>query len=324
MPLISRSARALASSTAPGSSPNNARDALHTTWWSSSVLPAWLAYDLSAAPTAQRSKSLVAIYAERSNDWDTTGQAIDWELPVDYVIETNSAAGGGQAPSTGWTTAVTVTDNVYAARHHLVDLRAANWIRVRVTDATGPSTVSLDLDVYHAPNGGTDDWLFLGDSITSMTLQRLFQGTSLSQRVNNRDRNRWPAQIGGGVGGTNTENALAGLDAKLAVFPGRFVVLAYGTNDGPRGFQMEAMVTKVIAAGKTPVVPKIPWSDTKPADIAQMNTIIEQLYVEYPQILRGPDLYTLTLNRTDYIPSGDVHPTEAGRQAILNAYAAIM
>ena len=87
---------------------------------------------------------------------------------------------------------------------------------------------------------------------------------------------------------------------------------------------METLVQKVIAAGKTPVLPTIPWSDTKVGELQQMNATINTLYTRYPQILRGPDLYALTLNRTDYIPSGDVHPTDTGRQAILTAYAAIM
>jgi hypothetical protein len=86
---------------------------------------------------------------------------------------------------------------------------------------------------------------------------------------------------------------------------------------------MEELVQKVIAAGKTPVVPHVPWSDQKLVEGPQLNAIIDGLYQKYPQILRGPDLWTL-LADTAYIPSGDVHPTPAGEEVILNAYAAIM
>ena len=68
----------------------------------------------------------------------------------------------------------------------------------------------------------------------------------------------------------------------------------------------------------------MPWSDQRLVEGPQVNALIDGLYAKYPQILRGPDLWALTLNRTDYIPSGDVHPTEAGRAAILGAYATIM
>ena len=326
MPLVSRGLPAFASSSGGGRAPAEANDAANTSHWTSAVVPAWLAYDLSSVPAASRQQSLVAIYAERSNDYDNSILGVaDWQqMPVDYTVETNAAPGGGQPPASGWSALVTVKNNTLAAPHHLVQLNGANWVRVNVSRASSPTTVSLDVDVYSAPNGGTDDWLFLGDSITSMTMQRLFEDPSVAQLVHNRDPSRWPGQIGGGIGGTNTNSAQDIIDARLANFPGRYVVLAYGTNDSSSSFHMEALVQKVIAAGKTPVVPHVPWSNTKAADLALMNTAIDGLYAKYPQILRGPDLWALTLNRTDYIPSGDVHPTESGKSAFRAAYAAIM
>ena len=200
-------------------------------------------------------------------------------------------------------------------------LAGANWVRVRVTRSTNSNNVAVNVDVYSAPNGGTDDWLFLGDSITHQTFPRAFH--DLNQRVNNRDPSRWPGVIEAGIGGASTETALDTIDARLAEFPGRYVVLGYGTNDHVATFQMEALVQKVIAAGKTPVVPHVPWSDQKLVEGPQQNAIIDGLYQKYPQILPGPDLWTLLAN-TAYVPSGDVHPTGAGQEVILDGYAAIM
>jgi GDSL-like Lipase/Acylhydrolase family len=327
MPLLSRTVPAHASNASGGNVASNAQDASNTSTWSSSSLPAWLAYDLSSVAVGSRQRALIAIYAERSNDYDNTGQIGAWQqMPLDYVIETNGAPGGGAPPAGGWTPLVTVNDNVLAAPQHLVELGGASWVRVRVTRASDPATVSLDVDVYSAPNGGTDSWLFLGDSITSMTFQRLFQDRSVAQRVNDRDPSRWPAQIGGGLGGTNSGTALGIIDARLAAFPGRYVVLAYGTNDGDATSyrtNMTTLVNKIIAAGKTPVIPTVPWTSTRNTTIA-LNAVIADLYAAYPQVLRGPDLYGLTEGRTDYIPSGDVHPTDTGRAAIVAAYAAVM
>jgi lysophospholipase L1-like esterase len=319
MPLLSRNLPAFAS---PGGDANLAKDADNNSTWTSSGIPAWLAYDVSSVSDAAKQQALVAIYAERANDY-VAEQIAPWQMPIDYTIEVNSAPGGGSPPASGWTIVASKTNNTLAAPQHLVSLAGENWVRVNVTRSSDPGAVALDVDLYSAPAGATDDWLFLGDSITAGTFQRLFE--NLNQRVNDRDASRWPAQIGGGIGGTNTTTALGTIDARLAEFPGRYVVLGYGTNDHPAEYHMEELVQKVIAAGKTPVVPHIPWSTGTSIETEgpQMNAIIDGLYQKYPQILRGPDLWTL-LADTAYIPAGDVHPTEAGRQVILDAYASIM
>jgi hypothetical protein len=321
MPLLSRSLPAFAS-TSNGTQrpPSNAQDASNPSLWESTAVPAWLAYDISSVSDEAKRQALVAIYAEKASDYVSLGWAGYQQMPIDYVIEKN-AGPGGSPPSDGWEVVASRTNNILADPQDIVGLEGANWVRVRVTRSTDPGTVALNVDVYSAPDGGTDDWLFLGDSITHMTFARAFH--DLNQRVNNGDPSRWPAVIEAGIGGAGTQTALEVIDDRLAEFPGRYVVLGYGTNDHVQDFVMEALVQKVIAAGKTPVVPHVPWSDQKLDEGPQLNAIIDGLYQKYPQILRGPDLWTLLAN-TAYVSSGDVHPTEAGQEVILNGYAAVM
>ena len=115
----------------------------------------------------------------------------------------------------------------------------------------------------------------------------------------------------------------------MSGFPGRYVVLAYGTNDNiSQGgvLQMETLVQHVLAAGKIPVVPHMPWSDTTgvQANGPIINQAIDALYAKYPQILRGPDLWTAFMNRTDLIPSGDMHPNSQGQEFLRQQWASVM
>jgi hypothetical protein len=99
MIVISRDTPAYASSESyPASSAND--DDYNSPWRSSGTVsessPAWLAYDLSGVPAAQRQQVLVVWYntANYLYDYDIFGPATSYNLPEDYRIEGNAAAGG--------------------------------------------------------------------------------------------------------------------------------------------------------------------------------------------------------------------------------------
>lgn len=321
MPRISGGVPAFASS---GAQPGNANDDNPASAWESTSIPAWLAYDLSAVPQAQRQQALVAWYAPHTLDYINASLGTSQECPIDYTIEINTAAGGGSPPTSGWNPIATVTGNDRSSRQHLVSLASANWIRMNVTRASNPSLVAVDLDVHSAPLGATDDWLFMGDSITFISLPRAF--SDLPALVHGAKPGFYPAVIDAAIGGTTTMTALAAFDTTTANFPGQYVVLAYGTNDNLNEFKMEDLVLKVIAQGKTPVVPHMPWSDTSgvQAKAPTFNASIDALYLKYPQIVKGPDLWAFFTNRTDLIPSGDVHPNSAGQEQLRMQWANVL
>jgi hypothetical protein len=325
MPLISRGVPAFSSPGGTGAS--SANDADPSTGWSSGSTPGWLAYDISGAPAADRRNALVAWYAIHAPCYIDTSAPTQGARPIDYTIETNDAPGGGDPPSTGWTAAITITSNRYCGRQHLVGLNGANWVRLNITKGSADATsVFLEMDIQGAPSGASDGWLFMGDSITYMSTTHAW--CDIPNLVHIDKPNFFPAVIDAAIGGTNTGTAMAVIDDTMTDFPGRFVVLAYGTNDHLNGFQMEGLVQKVFASGKTPVIPHIPWPDTtdqaRLAEVEMQNGVIDQLYTKYPQIVRGPDLWAVFQGQTQWIPPGDVHPNAMGQEELRKAWAKAM
>jgi lysophospholipase L1-like esterase len=317
MQLISRDVPAFASS----GTAKNANDSQPNIAWSSDALPAWLAYDVSSAPLEQRQQVLLAWYCYWA-DYLVDSPTPEQMLPLDYVVETNDAAGGGPPPAAGWRQAAKVTRNAKSARQHVFDLAGSNWVRLSVTLGSDLAKVMIDMDLYSAPAGGSDGWLFLGDSITYMTTQRAF--SDLPALVEKAQKGRVPLIVDGALGGTNTTTAENIVETSLAEFAGRYVVLAYGTNDHAAEFKMESLVQKVIALGKTPVVPHVPWADGKLAEGPLLNQAIDELYAKYPQLIPGPDLWQAFENRTDLIPAGDVHPNDEGREFLRGEWAKVI
>ncbi len=326
MPVISHGVPAFASGTANGVQTSAANDTNEASMWVSNAVPTWLAYDLSTVPASQRQQVLIAWYAPWALGYINAVPVADsFQIPIDYTIESNTAAGGGTAPTTGWTVLVSVTDNNRNTRQHLLNLAGANWIRLRSTRSSNPASIAIEMDVHSAPEGASDSWLFMGDSVTGWAAH-LF--SDLPARVNALAPSRWPAVIGAAIGGSNTGSALGVIDETLANYPGRFVALCYGTNDGnDSNFSnnLEALILKVIAAGKVPVIPHMPWSNI-PDQLAKapgINTRIDTLCTKYA-VRRGPDLYTAFSGRTDLIPSGDVHPNDAGNKEMRRLWALSM
>ena len=104
-------------------------------------------------------------------------------------------------------------------------------------------------------------------------------------------------------------------------FPGRYVGLAFGTNDINYWTSDEdlynnykIMVEAVLKAGKIPVVPTVPWfRDTGGAERAEhINSIIDQVRADYPQIVDGPDFWTYYYTNQNMISDDNLHPSWEG------------
>lgn len=341
MPRVSDGLPAFASS----GNASSGNDADYDTEWRSQGTPSgaspqWLAYDLSTLSSAQRAMAVIAWYDTANYNWDYSyfpGDA--YNLVRDYTIEINLGAGGGAPPSAGWTALATVTANPYHSRQHLVDLGGASWLRLRATDNNGSSLnddVSLNLDVHAAPSGASDSWIFFGDSITAFSMGTNGQGIdapSFADLVHAARPAYWPAQENAGIGGTKTDDAIAHLDEWLALFPGRFVCLSYGTNDvngnaaGVDGAaaNLEILAATIVAAGKRPCIPTLPWGPSAGLVTSgpALNAKIEALYQAHPEILRGPDLWTV-FEGHDELFRDDLHPNEQGIKRYREAWAEAM
>jgi hypothetical protein len=323
MPLLSKTAPVFASSgPAVYNGPDKGSDWDYKTSWGPTKLPAWIASDLSAASMSQREQVLVVWNAPHAAGYINDKIEAYSVMPIDYTIEVNAAPGGAMPPATGWTEVANVKSNIHSTAEHLVALGKNNWVRMSITSSSDPTgALALDLDVYSAPCGASDAWMFMGDSITYITMSYAF--SDLPPLAHAAKPSRWPVAINAALGGTNTTTAMSIIDNTMAGYPGRFVILAYGTNDHAAELKMETLVQKVIAAGKTPVVPHMPWSNSAniQKDGPLINQQIDALYKKYPAILPGPDLWATFMDRTDLIPAGDVHPNGPGQVELRKTWA---
>jgi lysophospholipase L1-like esterase len=345
MKLISNRVPAFASSTYFPA--RYANDGDYNTKWRSSGMPATLAYDLSSVLPAQRRTVLLVWYNDDSYAFDHTliGQP-GYNNAGAYTIEVNPAPGGGKPPATGWIVAASRSGNTLHSFEHVVDFAGNNWIRANFSASDGSpqnTDVSINMDVYDASAGVTDGWFFAGDSITDNCMshgdvggedaanpaaQLSLPSGSFGNQVNAL-AGTTPAQENGAIGGWASANAVPKLGGWLATFPGRFVTLNFGTNDAAQGVTpatfsatFAALVKIVHAAGKVAVVPTIPYSsDSQHTALPALNARIRKLYASQPDVVAGPDLWTLFKDSPKLLSSDGVHPNAQGCAAYRAAWA---
>ena len=339
MPLISRNVHAF-SNVDCGFPASAANDASYDTTWRgcngqdapTMSRPVWLAYDLSSVPAAQRAHVVLAWYSGCCSYDNAISGTGAYNIPGSYTIDANAAPGGAStAPTAGWRTLVTVADNTYHSRQHRLELAGYNWVRINVTVSDGAPLnydASINMDVFDTDAGVTDDWIFYGDSITEGAMGQATQGgiTSYAQLVNAAVPANFPLEENGGIAAQTTASARTYIPAQLALFGGHYVGLSYGTNDANGGCGTSAclstfydnfahLVQDVIRAGKQPIVPTIPWGCTASlaANVPAFNHQIQKLYAAFPQIVKGPDLYSYFKAHQTYVSSNDcIHPNATG------------
>ncbi len=332
-PVISRDCPAYSASS-PYSA-TSANDAFYYSFWYGTA-PDYLAYDLSAVPEEQRKTVLAAWYnATGSYDY-TVGQYGNSSnaMPSDYTIEVNSAE-GGTYPEDGWEVVETVEGNTLHSRQHVVNMEGYNWIRMMITGNDGKEggTSGINLDIHNVSDGVSDSWIFYGDSITACGMMNCY-GTGFAEYVNQIDSNYFPAQENGGIGGITSTDGVNNIDRWLETFPGEYVSIAYGTNDawgnqtGSDKFyeNLVYMVEAVLAKGRTPIVPKIPYATETGVNtyLDSYNAKVDDLYAAYPQVIPGPDFDALFRESPDLLSSDGVHPSEEGYAAMRRLWAETM
>lgn len=339
-PLVSRGVPAFASTGVAA----DAVDDDYDTTWNPDVNTSWIALDVSGIPAAQRDQLMLTWYVGQDDGYSTAplqGVCPAWEgrpLLADYTIEVSPASGGQAPPKDGWQTLTSVTGNHALFRQHVLDAEDMNWVRI---SGVGPNGLALNIDITAGADRPTDGWLFLGDSITARwaghssvyaedgALVRSFSDLVAEQT----SQRRHPVAVNAGTSCAKSFDALAWMDDALAEFPGRYVALSFGTNDGWGGYgnadefydHMSALADVVVAAGKVPVVPSIPWPNNGgdwAAGTRELNAAIEKLSQSRDDVVAGPDLYALTRGRPELFgPDGDVHPNGAGIAAMRAAWA---
>lgn len=314
----------------------------HNGGWTTKVasLPASAAINIGAGPT----RLLVQWDDGGTYDYkDLPGVAV-YGFPMGYTIDVSGDTTNGSDGT--WTSVVTVTDNAVRTRGHVIDFAGMSWLRMSITAApptesgNGVQIGEIDVhDLSYSPDLPDDTWFFMGDSITAFAYDRAqAHQPSFATLINNAVPSFFPAMINGGIGSELSTGGLARLQDALALNPAyRFFVLGYGTNDASRGdgqkdpfrSNMQAMIDMVKAAGKIPVIPRIPYaSNPLYPMIDQFNVIVDDL-VASNNLIPGPDFYAFFVDNPDDFtcpPCGSrttdgLHPDDTGLQTMNQLWA---
>jgi len=334
--LISRNVPAYANDTCGGKNrASKANNANYEDMWRSckkplKKRPAWLAYDLSKVKPGKREELLIVWYNEWTSPYDhTLITAIEnpgYNNPGAYAIEVNAAA-GGKLPKKGWKKALEVKGNTFHSRQHLIEFEGYNWVRMTVTKSDGTKDnfgIAVNMDIYGAKGNTDDNFIFYGDSITQMAMghhaMKCAAGYGIFSELIKSRAGVFPVQENGGTGYMKSSDGAKHIKKWLAMFPGKYVGLSYGTNDAwscmdPKEFHdnYEIMVKAVLDAGKIPIVPvSIPWSSKiKEIQICgvQLNESLARVINRHPEIIKGPDYRKLYKDYPSLLSEDGVHPS---------------
>lgn len=304
-------------------------DASFATFWqtySNHGLPQWLAYDLSGVPVNQRDQVIIIWLSE---SWSFYGQNV-FRAPKEYTIDVHAAAGGTIPASddSGWVTLISEDTSYYKSRQYLVSLvdgsTIYNWVRIYINDNNGTAgSISINMDIHDASQGCEDSWFFAGNSITNMSMAPFVdEDLNFAEIIHKALPEYLPAHENAGVGGWTSYDGAAHIPDWMIMFPGRFVTLNYGTNDGGHTSDQdfynnfEVMILAVLNAGKVPIIPTIPWLplDGAEENVIRLNGILAQIKEDYQEVFDGPDFFSFFKNNQQYFsPGDDIHPNSEGQ-----------
>lgn len=294
----------------------------------------WLAYDISAK-SAGYSGLLLAWYSGAWNNYDYT---VLPESPgaslSGYTVEINTAP-GGSLPSEGWVTVQTVKDYTCHSGQTAINnsSRNVNWVRITADSIQGGgSQISLNVDLHGTNDRLADSWMFYGDSITAGGMTTFSSGDgNFADLVHQIDPRHYPAQENGGIGGIFSTDGRKHIDRWLKQFPGKYVSIAYGTNDcwgnqtgAARYYENTAyMIQAIQAAGKIAVLPTIPFSKEPgiSANIDSYNAQIKRICEENEAVIPGPDFYAFFREHPEYLGADGVHPSTEGYNEMRKLWA---
>jgi lysophospholipase L1-like esterase len=289
----------------------------------------WWVVDLSSVPAEQRQQVLFCW----QNDNVTGAYASDLintapnNLLKDYTVKVNTAAGGGSPPVSGWTTVGTVTGNILHSKQTLVNMNGANWIGVYITAVHGSllnNNAQGKFAVHDARLGALDSWIAFGDSITVrgfMHDEGNGFGQIMPKQIHGLFPGFYPYWEAAGIGGWTAQDIQSYYAGWIAAFPGKYVAINFGTNDANLGgfyvsnyqSNMQNIITAALNAGKTVVIPTIPWLNTTSqaqANVITLNGIIASLIASNPGCIAGPDLYGYFSTHQSDISNDGLHPTD--------------
>ncbi len=247
--------------------------------------------------------------------------------PRDYRIETSADSTDG-ADGT-WTVVAEVRGNPTRSRAHALPFEGQRWVRMVVTalpERLNEWGLFLDeIELHDLSTGGDDIWVFLGDSIVAGVFDRADERRpSFADSVAVLHPGYTPAMINAGLPRLRSWEAIDRVDEVLALNPEATVVaITLGSNDGDLDklqAALDAIVGKVLAAGKIPLLSRIPFQTKYDQDyVAVKNRVIDRIIFER-RLLPGPDLYGWFKARPGRLHDG-LHPDGPGSADMSREFA---
>jgi lysophospholipase L1-like esterase len=279
--------------------------------------PPWIAAQVAAGPTR-----LLLMWSDPG--FSDYTNLTDGNSPTAYRIEVSGDSTNGSDGT--WDKVVEVTDNPVRNRAHSFPFVGKSWVRFVVTaPAPGRADVRIDeIELHDLTSSGdgrpSDTWFFMGDSITAGAFKRNLRGP-FDQLIHAAHPGQAPIMLNGGIGGELSAMGLQHIDLWLTLNPDftHFAIL-YGTNDSwgdkdaaSSGMQanMEMIVQKVLAAGRVPILGRIPYATMAHATVPSFNAIIDQISTN-DGLPCGPDFYGWFETHPTQLGSDGVHPNDIG------------
>lgn len=281
--------------------------------------PAWAAIRLPAGLTR------VLVSWTSSHNHDLFEQF--YGAPRDYRLETSADSTDGADGR--WRTVVTVAGNPARTRAHAIPFEGQRWVRLsvsRLPERVNEWGLFLDeLEVHDLSRGGDDVWLFLGDSIDAGVFDRApAHQPSFARWVAWAHPGYTPLMVNAGLPRLRSWEAVDRVDEVLALNPdARVVAVTIGSNDGDLArlrTALHAIVGKIRAAGKIPILSRIPFQTRYGEDyVAVKNGVLDEV-VREEGLQPGPDLYALFKAHPERLRDG-LHPDGPGSVDMQRAWA---
>ncbi len=276
--------------------------------------PAWVALRLEGG------------YRRLLLSWTSSGNHgyydVFYGAPADYRLETSADSSDGADGH--WRTVVEVRDNPVRTRAHAFDFTGQRWVRLTVTAL--PRQVNRwglwldEIDVHDLSDGGDDVWVFFGDSITAGVFDRAPERQpSFAEIVARFHPGFFPAMVDAGIPRLRTADAVAEVERVMELNPdARVVAVGVGSNDNdPAAYRrdLDEVVRRIIAAGRIPMVQRVPFQTKYPQDYAApLAAAVDEVAREHG-LLPGPDLHSWFKARPEDLRD-TLHPNDAGSVAM--------
>jgi hypothetical protein len=181
-----------------------------------------------------------------------------------------------------------------------------------------------------------DSLIVFGDSISVQIFGGVYSpGTieelpspNYQEKIRTAYPGNFPLVFNAAVAGTYASQGDAIVDGILSGNPDPGIVpISFGTNDAGNAVGTSAYsAAKVLAAGKTPIIPSIPYASQNPwrDAIPAYNAIVTGTLWGISGVRQGPDLNTYFQANQGELSGDGVHLSQTGLQSALDLWVAAM